>query len=59
MGGMIALSICNHIRIGTVEHLLEKMLKTLHPRASRTIILLASCQELGRQELILENGRAS
>lgn len=58
MGRMTALSICNHIRIGTVEHLLEKMLKTLHPRAPCMAILLGLCHEPVRQELIPENGRA-
>lgn len=55
---MTAFSIWNHIGVGTVERLSEKMLKALHPRASCTVIPLTLCHESVRQELIPENKRA-
>ena len=58
MGTVTALSIRHHIRIGTVEHLFQKMLRTLHPRASCTVVLLTSRHKPARQECFLENGRA-
>lgn len=55
---MTALYTCDHIRVSTIKCLLGKMLKTLHPWASRTSLLLTSCHESVRQELTLENKRA-